>query len=60
MSPLLHQMNGNEMHGGENILCTAISIVRLDEQFEHKILFWFLGSEGGGTLLCFKIHFSVA
>lgn len=40
-------MNGNEMHGGENILCTAINMVRLDEQFEHKILFWLLGSEGG-------------
>lgn len=37
----LYQMNGNEMHGKENvILCTVISILVLDEPLEYKILFW--------------------
>lgn len=48
-------MNGNEMHGGENvILRTSINIVRLDEPLECKILFWLLGSEGGGTFSTLK------
>lgn len=42
-------MNGKQRHGGENIH-TAIC---LDEQFEHKILFWFLQRESGFCALKF-------
>lgn len=48
-------MNGNEMHGGENVtLCAAINILRLDEPLEYNILFWLVGSWGGGSFNSLK------
>ena len=52
-------MNGNDMHGEENVIpCTAINILHLDEPLEYKNLFWLVAKWRRGTVLTLK--FTVA